>query len=163
MPVRRSNEDLATALSGNNTFCNICNQPLYMVDRTGVSPCDHKFHLDCINIHLQESNSCPTCKQQCTLQLRTSSRDNLQAELLAADQSLNASINEAGNSQSTANRPTKSNTLGARGSRANTGRGKGTNQRGHMVTRSQNRESKLHKENFMYLRQVSCITTNTLF
>jgi len=123
MVVNHSSEDIEAALSGISTFCNICNEPLNAVDIRTVVPCMHKFHNRCIIEHLQETNLCPICKTQCELQPTSSSTNNLQAEISAAEQIRNTDEQQY-----------------ARPAGTRTRRGRGNGQRRGMITRSQRLE-----------------------
>lgn len=127
MSVRRSNEDLASALRGDETFCNICHQPLNQTDRTAVTPCRHPFHLRCITEHLRTSRICPICRQTCTLESELLANDNLQAEQLATGYTQN---------DTTPNNEPNANQQPTRG-RNSSIRGKNPGRRRGMVTRSQ--------------------------
>lgn len=127
MSVRHSNEDLTSALRGDDTFCNICHQPLNETDRTVVTPCRHQFHLRCITEHLRTSRNCPICRQTCTLESELLANDNLQAEQLATGHTQN---------DTTPSNEPNENQQSARG-RNSSIRGKNPGRRRGMVTRSQ--------------------------
>lgn len=136
MPLHHSLENLATAPNNDERVCIICARTLDVDDLTAASPCNHRFHHQCIRDHLAATNSCPTCNQPCTVQQLSVSNNNLLAELADAEQrsDLGRAPNEydagEGSSSLITNRGRNRN---------DPRRGRSSGQRRGMVTRSQQR------------------------
>ncbi|XP_061389388.1 uncharacterized protein LOC133324564 [Musca vetustissima] len=66
--------------------CTICTETLNDInDCLFLSHCEHSFHRDCIEKHLSNSTTCPTCKRTCELSdLRSI---NSQGQMLQENQS----------------------------------------------------------------------------
>lgn len=84
MSVRHSTEDLSNILQQQDPFCGCCHQPMQPNNLIATSPCQHRFHHECIQRALQHTNICPTCKNPCRARQLSLSNNNLAAELNAA-------------------------------------------------------------------------------
>uniref|UniRef100_A0A0N4ZCV2 RING-type domain-containing protein n=1 Tax=Parastrongyloides trichosuri TaxID=131310 RepID=A0A0N4ZCV2_PARTI len=55
-------------ISSKSLFCNLgCLEEFADSDLAFLTTCGHLFHNQCIIRHLRESNSCPLCRENCTI------------------------------------------------------------------------------------------------
>jgi hypothetical protein len=47
--------------------CVICLENIYFLDKAIIDNCGHVFHRICLETWLEYNNSCPTCRNRCTL------------------------------------------------------------------------------------------------
>jgi len=96
-------EDTATTASGTDDTCVICLEAFKEGDRLRVLPCNHSFHVGCIDRWLSGSHShnecftagCPTCKKRPSVLLPSSSSSSLEksvTEIMEAEQDLSDSL-----------------------------------------------------------------------
>jgi hypothetical protein len=53
-----------TPLKGSHEDCAICLEPFANDNGVTVSRCKHAFHQDCLSTWIEQSSSCPLCRQQ---------------------------------------------------------------------------------------------------
>lgn len=134
MAVHRSNENLASALSSQETFCIICQGSLRQDQLIATTPCQHRFHNTCVCEHLKSEKSCPVCKAECGPNSLRYENNTLAAELNISAGSLPSNVQANEPFETAPSDPTVSHRKGKYNSR---GRGKGAIPKRGMQTRYQ--------------------------
>jgi len=49
-------------ISGSDEVCAICQDKMPMSSKAVEMPCEHRFHEDCLERHLEERADCPLCR-----------------------------------------------------------------------------------------------------
>lgn len=92
MAVRRSIDNINVNLGEVVVHCTICNDTSQDTDIVETH-CKHKYHRSCLSDWLTSNETCPICRQLCSLPLRSQSQSNLQSgENAAANLSYTGAI-----------------------------------------------------------------------
>ena len=62
-------------INGNAASCSVCLSDIEQGDKMKKLPCDHMYHVACIDRWLTRSRACPMCKHDCTKPVSSNNRD----------------------------------------------------------------------------------------